>query len=226
MGCFNPDRSDIDLLAVTGHGMSIQTKRAAAEALLRYSAAPRPAEIGILDERQLHLWQHPAPYEFHYSEDWRGKFQKEITSGAWQKWNDSTPTDADLAAHITVTRHRGICLHGKPIAEVFSVVPREHYLESILGGFARGRERLAGNPVYFILNACRIAAYLREGKVLSKDEGGEWALRELPEGLRAVVNQAVAVYRGESESERFDEAALEPFIHTMRSVYTRSGSIR
>jgi len=226
MGCFNLDRSDIDLLAVTGHGMPPQTKRTVTELLLRCSAAPCPVEISILSERQLHPWQYPTPYEFHYSEDWRERFENGLSSGEWQKWNCSTPTDADLAAHITVIQHRGICLHGKPIAEAFPVVPREHYLESILGDFDWGQERLTGNPVYFILNACRIAAYLREGKVLSKDEGGEWALRELPEELCAVVSAALTVYRGGTENERFDEAALESFIDTMKSVYARSGSIR
>ncbi len=58
MGCFNPERSDIDLLIVTRHGMTVETKRTIAELLLRSSMAPSPIEISFLVEQQIRLFQH------------------------------------------------------------------------------------------------------------------------------------------------------------------------
>jgi predicted nucleotidyltransferase len=68
MGCFNPETSDIDLLVVTRQGMSLETKRAMIELLLRFSARPRPIEISFLREQDLEPWQHPTPFDLHYSE--------------------------------------------------------------------------------------------------------------------------------------------------------------
>ena len=56
MSCFNPERSDIDLLIVTRHGMTVETKRTIAELLLRSSMAPSPIEISFLVEQQIRLF--------------------------------------------------------------------------------------------------------------------------------------------------------------------------
>jgi streptomycin 3"-adenylyltransferase len=161
-----------------------------------------------------------STYDFHYSEDWREKVERELVDETWRGWNDGVPVDADLVAHITVTLHRGICLHGKPIAEIFPVVPREHYLASVLADFDWGRERLAANPVYFLLNACRIFAYWRDGLICSKDEGGVWALPVLPEAFRGLVERALVVYRGESGDEHFEAATLAQFAAYVKERFT------
>jgi len=66
-------------------------------------------------------------------------------------------------------------------------------------------------PVYFTLNACRVYAYLLEGSIFSKDEGGAWELRSLPEDFRAIIMQALEIYRGSRNFEPFDEATLGAF---------------
>jgi streptomycin 3"-adenylyltransferase len=210
MGCFNPAHSDRDLLVVTHQGMNVATKRRMAGLLLQYSGAPTPIEISFLREADLRPWRHPAAYDFHFSEDGREKLQQALADETWRAWNDATPTDPDLAAHITVTRRRGLCLYGAPIAAVFPAVPPADYLASIVDDFHWGRERLVANPVYFILNACRILAYRRAGLVCSKDEGGAWGLPGLPEAHRALVDRALAAYRG-ADPLPFDRAAVERF---------------
>lgn len=221
MNCFNPARSDVDLLVVTERGMTLETKRAIAELLLRSSNAPRPFEISFLSKDQLQPWRYPTPYDFHYSEYWREKIERELAEETWQGWNNGAPVDADLAAHITVTLHRGICLYGKSVAEAFPAIPREHYLASIQEDFDWGEERLGFYPTYFILNACRICAYWRDGQICSKDEGGAWALRVLPEEFHGLVAQALAVYRGQSDDEQFDAAALAQFAAYIKERLTR-----
>ncbi len=216
MNCFNLARSDVDLLVITEREMTVATKRTIAELLLRLSNVPRPFEISFLSQDQLRPWRYPTPYDFHFSEDWREKIERELADEMWRGWSDGVQVDADLAAHITVTLHCGICLYGKSVAEAFPAVPHEHYLASILEDFDWGEERLGLYPTYFILNACRIYACWRKGLICSKDEGGEWALRVLLEKFRGLVTQALAVYRGESDDENFDAQMLEQFVVHMK----------
>jgi len=199
MGGFNPQRSDVDLLVVTRRGMRVQTKREVAGLLLHCSNDPRPIEISFLSEAQLRPWRHPPPFDFHFGEDWREELEAQMADGRWRTWNDETRVDGDLAAHITVTLNRGICLHGAPIAEVVPPVPHEDYLDSILSDIDWARERIVENPVYFVLNACRVLAYLSEGLILSKDEGGAWALAGLPSEFHPTIALALDIYRGDAQ---------------------------
>lgn len=210
MGCFNPAGSDLDLLIVTTQPMSLEQKRALIEALLRLSRQPAPIEISFLSAADLTPWHYPTPFDLHYSEGWRERCEQALAGDGWQHWNDSRQTDVDLAAHITITRTRGICLQGRPIAQVLPSVPRQDYIASIWDDFLWARARAAENPPYFILNACRIAAYLLAGRLCSKEEAGAWALTTLPADVHALISQALGIYRGE-ESAPFDTTRLEQF---------------
>lgn len=71
-------------------------------------------------------------------------------------------------------------------------------------------------PVSFVLNACRVWAYLAEGLIFSKDEGGGWALRALPDEFKPLVAQALDVYRG--RRDQVETAALESFAEYVSEV--------
>src|SRR5688500_1242555 len=83
MGCFNPQRSDVDLLAVSRSPLRSEARPQLARLFLQQSGVPAPVEFSLLHHAAVHPWQHPAPYEFHYSEDWRDRTQAHLTSGAW-----------------------------------------------------------------------------------------------------------------------------------------------
>jgi predicted nucleotidyltransferase len=210
MGCFNPARSDLDLLVVSHYGMEVETKRDLIEDLLRVSGAPSPIEISFLRESDLEPWHHPAPFDLHFSEAWREQYVRQLADGQWRMWNDTRRTDPDLAAHVTVLRRRGITLYGEPIAEVLPCVPAADYISAIWGDFLDARRTATRNPSYLILNACRIHAYLCDGRVFSKDEGGVWARRTLAEPWTDTVARALAAYRGETE-ESFEAGEMEAF---------------
>ncbi len=211
MGCFNPECSDIDLLVVTRTGMSVETKRAVIEMLLRCSGRPVPIEISFLREEDLHPWRYPTPFDLHYSETWRAQNERHLATGEWRGWNRTRYRDPDLAAHITITRHRGVCLHGEPIGDVFPEVPAEDYVAALLYDFEDARDEIAKNPVYGVLNLCRVYEYLLEGRISSKEEAGAWAVAAFPKVYGEVVEQALAAYRGRGDVGRFDEAALKRF---------------
>jgi predicted nucleotidyltransferase len=234
MGCFNPERSDLDLLVITRAPMSVETKRALVEALLRLSGNPAPIEISFLSAADLTPWRYPTPFDLHYSEDGRsrceqalarerptgarmprpsrGKRQppKALATDTWRAWNDQRQEDIDLAAHITVTRARGICLLGQPIDETFPPVPARDYIAAIWDDFLVARAHALNKPFYFVLNACRVAAYLLEERICSKEEGGVWALNRVPQVFRGCILQALNVYRSEQDTP-FHAAELEQF---------------
>jgi predicted nucleotidyltransferase len=218
LGCFNPAQSDLDLLIVVRHGLLTRAKRRLAELLLHQSLAPCPVEVSVLSLAHLEPWIHPAPYDYHYSEAWRPKQMAQLLTGEWQQWNNHRLTDPDLAAHVTITLRRGLCLHGQPIPLVFPSVPPEHYRASLLEDFAWAKARLPGGAVYFVLNACRIYAYLAEGLICSKAEGGAWALAHLPEQQHPLVASALEAYASDQGMLEFESVELERFVAAMTAL--------
>ena len=192
MGCFSPEKSDIDLIVVVDGPLTDGTKRAFLDmtAELNAAAPPKGIEMSVVQRYVCDPFLYPTPFETHFS------------SGHLKRYRDDpetyirtmTGTDRDLAAHFTVIRARGKCLVGLPVDEVFGEVPKENYLDALIYDVEGAREEIAECPMYFILNLARVLAYIREGKVLSKKEGGEWALNNLPAEHQALVRSALDEY--------------------------------
>lgn len=223
IGCPIPVPKDIDLLFITQHGLSTETKRLMADLVLAWSAVARagvarPLEVHFLSRENLLPWRHPTPYDFHYSEDWRGRLSEQLASGEWRTWNDRQAVDPDLAAHLTVTLHRGVTLFGPPPAELIPPIPPADYLAAIQFDVANAADWITSNPVYGVLNLCRVAWYVEAGKISSKEEAGHWGSQALPADVARTVSQALAAYRGE-ESGQFDPGDLASFVaYTQRRI--------
>jgi predicted nucleotidyltransferase len=211
LGCFNPARSDIDLLVITHRPLPVDTRRLLAAEILRRSNDPRPLEISCLHSHQLRPWRYPTPYDFHFGEDWRARIQDELQSGGWRRWNDEEKFDRDLAVHFTVTRQRGIRLWGEPISSVIPAVPAEDYRHSLLSDLAWAHDRAVELPVYGILNHCRVYAYIAEGHIYSKREGAHWALERLPAKFHALISGALDAYQG-NDAPVFDAVEVMAFM--------------
>lgn len=221
-GCFNPLRSDIDILAVTRQKMKLETKLALAQLLLDVSGKPAPVEVSFLKFGELHPWRHPAVYDFHYSEDWREDFE----GGDWKNLNAAAQRDVDLAAHITVLNHRGLCLYGKPAAEVFPAIPEQDFIDSVLADVLSVKYGLSGTfeifPVYVVLNACRTLVFLRNKSVMSKEEGGRWALENLPARFHKIIAVALNEYRhGQNEQSGLRQENLAEFAAFIKAEIER-----
>ena len=67
--------------------------------------------------------------------------------------------------------------------------------------------------LYLTLNLCRALAWRREGRILSKAEGGAWGLAHLPAGFHPLLRTALADYRGETAA--YDSAWLPQFARYM-----------
>ena len=125
-GCFNPRRSDIDLLFLTRRSLSPRSRCSVARALLSLSRSPAPVELSVIKRADLHPWRHPCPYDFHYSESWRDRFVRFLAEPA-HHWAAPESGDPDLAGHITILRSRGKALLGLPIDEVFPEIPHADF---------------------------------------------------------------------------------------------------
>lgn len=147
-------------------------------------------EITILTADQLRPWRHPAAFDFHYSELWRGSLEQQLAGG---ELRSGPPTDPDLAAHITMLRAWGRVLLGAPIHEVFPEVPDADFREAILADLEWIRHH--STQIYGVFNACRVLAYLSGEGVLSKAEAADWARRNLPAAHRATTATALSAYR-------------------------------
>ena len=155
MGGFNPDSSDIDLLIVTEKPLTIETMRRLAVLCLENSNHPYPIEVSFLNVSQLVNWNFPTPYDFHYSEYWRKRYENEIKEGTALYLNDDEKKDGDLAAHIMILNHRGVSIAGKPIRQVFPAVPQSDFLTSILGDYEDCLNNMEHEPIYCTLNLIR-----------------------------------------------------------------------
>ncbi len=194
MGCFNPAKSDLDFIVVIAHPMPDETKRAYMDMILSLNAdAPaKGIEMSIVLRSVCKPFVYPTPFELHFSER-HIKWYSENPTDYVQKMNG---TDKDLAAHFTVIRERGKCLCGAPVSVVFAKVPVADYMDSLWEDIYDAPDEIANNTMYLVLNLARVLAYKKEGLILSKKEGGEWALKNLPEEFAPVVETALGEYEG------------------------------
>ncbi|WP_227395950.1 aminoglycoside adenylyltransferase domain-containing protein [Jeotgalibacillus aurantiacus] len=208
MGGFNPNSSDIDVLVVTNKLMTVQTKRELAKLLLMHSNSPFPVEISFLNKEQLKVWQHPCPYDFHYSEFWRERYANDLSNGTIEFLNCDVNVDADLAAHITITNNRGVCIYGRSIEKVFPLIPSSDYLSSILNDFEDCLENIEEDLIYCTLNLIRVYWYLTEGVISSKQEAGNWGLTALPKEIKNTVEKVVKCYSCDKNTYDFERNEL------------------
>ena len=172
MGCFSPGKSDIDIIIVVKRSLSDKEKEALAKLCLSYSKqiGGKGLEMSVILEKNAKNPVYSMPYEFHFSESWREKFESGIIG-------PFPSVDPDLPAHLRVIYERGVVLYGKFIREVFGKVPDGVYFKALLYDLEDVPELLVKHPSYYILNLCRTLGFLKTGKVMSKREGGEWYIQ-------------------------------------------------
>jgi len=169
MGCFNFKSGDIDFLVVVKDKMDVETKKRIISFILELSRSkyvpPKGFEFSVILQRYLKDFVYPTPFELHYSKMWRKDY--ELGKIDYTKENE----DPDLAAHITVTLNRGICLYG-------------------------------------------VLYYLREKIISSKYEAGIWALENLPEKFKDLIDKALLSYK-EGIKVAWDNKELQKFSNYM-----------
>lgn len=201
MGGFNPHTSDVDLLFISKAALMKSTKDELAYVCMELSGQPHPLEVHVLSKHQLEQWNHPSSFEFHYSDYWRKRFKREIYS------IEADCLDEDLAAHLMITKTRGICLFGEPIKKIVPVIPEKDYLASILGDYSDCLKTIHTQPVYAILNLLRVYWFVLDGTISSKQEAGEWGMTTFP----TLYNETIRKALQRKASDTFNMQELSTF---------------
>lgn len=217
LGCFTWETGDIDFLAAVNAALTHPEKTAIIRSLLELNkqAPPKGIEMSIVSEEACRSFTYPTLFLLHFSNAHRTACETDLDAFC----HTMNGTDKDLAAHFTVTRTAGITLCGKPINEVFSEVPKEHYLDSIKQDIENAETEITENPVYTVLNLCRTLAYIKESLILSKKQGGEWALQNLPSAYLPIISSALQEYSAQ-ENPAYDNAQLRTFARFMLNRIT------
>ncbi len=192
MGCFNPEKSDLDLIVVVNEPLQDDVKRKFMNMVIEVNEAgpAKGIEMSIVTKDVCKPFVYPTPFELHFSEMHLGWY-KDDPQDYVRKMKG---TDKDLAAHFTIIGKRGKCLWGQPIEEVFALVPKADYMDSIWEDIADAWEDILDNTMYITLNLARVLAYKNEGLILSKKEGGEWAIKNVPEEYHSLIKAAMSEY--------------------------------
>lgn len=208
MGCMNPQKSDLDLILVVAHSIpdAVKLEFMQHTVALNQEAPAKGLELSIVKKEFCQPFVYPTPFELHFSITHLSWFQKD-PSGYIEKMQG---VDPDLAAHFTVLGTYGTVLYGPEISTVFAPVPKSAYLDSIWGDIENACTDVESDPVYVILNLCRVFAYVREELVLSKDDGGQWGLKNLPERYHILLKTVLYNYRN-TESIAVDIPLAQDF---------------
>ena len=206
MDCYNFEKSDLDFLVVVEGTMTDNVKRAYMDMVMALNAQTpgKGIEMSIVKREVCDPFIYPTPFELHFSQ-MHIKWYSDNPDDYIRKMNG---TDKDLAAHFTVIKVRGKCLFGLPINEVFGEVTEQYYMDSLWNDIEEATEEITDNTMYLTLNLARIYAWIREKKVLSKKEGGEWGLKNLPDKYHPLLQEALKEYKG-MEPEYDMETALD-----------------
>ena len=184
-GDFDPESSDIDLLAATASDVSGAEFEALSD-MHRDFARDNPAwddriEVAYLSVAALRTFRTErspmaviSPGEpFHVTE-------------AGREW----------LMNWYVVREHGVALFGPPAAELIGPIMREEFTECVRGYVAELADRVKGTPdrkyqAYAVLTMCRALHLHRTGEPASKRRAALWAREELPQ-WSGLVRSALA----------------------------------
>lgn len=98
-----------------------------------------------------------------------------------------------------------------------------YYLDSILKDVANARKEIWKDPVYVVLNLCRVLANEEHSLVLSKEQGGDWGLAHLSPASQGPVEMALRAHQ-QGGSVMMDENEAGAFLDEVESRMQRLNS--
>ncbi|NLY43366.1 MAG: DUF4111 domain-containing protein [Clostridiaceae bacterium] len=216
MGCFNAGKSDLDLLIVVEDLIPEDVKKKYMDMVvsLNKEAPAKGIELSIVKKSVCNPFVYPTPFELHFSIahlDWYKNNPKDYV----QKMKGA---DKDLAAHVMIINHRGKVLYGQEIKEVFGEVSKQDYFDSIWFDIEGAQEDILDNTMYVTLNLARVLAYQKDNLILSKKEGGEWGLANLPVKYYPIIITALEEYASGNAFQYNMKLAVEYAEYMLREI--------
>lgn len=193
LGCFNPKKSDLDLLLVIEDDISDEQKMAFMKNVVKINeeAPTKGIELSILKREFCNPFVYPTPFELHFSNMHKSWFQTNPEEYIMKMKG----TDRDLAAHVTIINQNAVVLYGAEVKDVFGNVPKLNYVDSIWSDIKEAKVDILTDPMYVTLTLCRVLGYLKENLILSKQTGGEWGIKNLPQEFHELIQEALICYQ-------------------------------
>jgi streptomycin 3"-adenylyltransferase len=218
------DRSDVDLLVVSGRPTTDEEKGLVIAGLLplsgsRAAAGPaRSLEVTVVDQSAVRPWQYPPELDFQYG-DW---FRADYERGDVAPWASPNP---DLAVLLTTALGASEPLVGPELAVLVDDVPRDDLDRAMLDGIPGLLADLEGDTANVLLTLARIWNTLVTGKINPKDVAAEWALDRLPDERRSGLARAQAVYASGAE-DAWDDLRTTVDVDARRIVEEARAAVR
>lgn len=199
--------SDIDLLVVTDRDTTREEKSLIIRELLTLSGVymkdvKPPIEMTIVNHDAVNPWQYPPEFDFQYGEWLRDEF----AAGNIEPW--STKVMPDLAILITQLLLAHTVLFGKSPNQLLPTIPRQHFIQAIAHSLEELIPNLESDTRNVLLTLARIWNTVETDTILPKPAAAEWAIQQLPENLRVVMQRAKAICVGAQDENWHDVQAL------------------
>lgn len=207
MGCFNPEKSDIDLIIIIKSDITDMQKVEYLKRIVKLNeqAPVKGLEISIVKREYCNPFVYPTPYELHFSPIHQQRF---INNPEFYV-KKMKGVDKDLAAHVTMINKHGIVLYGEPIEHIFGEVLKKDFSDSIFSDVEGAIEVIKNDPMYMTLNLCRTMAFLEEDLYLSKQQGGEWGIENISDKYHPLILQALNCYQTDLTMQADMELAVQ-----------------
>ncbi|MBW4717212.1 aminoglycoside adenylyltransferase domain-containing protein [Saccharothrix obliqua] len=204
LGGFDARRSDVDVVVVCETPMAEAERSAVAERLSdeRLPCPARGLELSVVTlAATLRPAARPA-FELHIT---TAPEDRKVVDGHGHEG------DPDLVLHFAVCRGAGRLVGpGRPATEVFAPVAADLVLAQLAAELRWAAEHAPGE--YAVLNACRAWRFAVDGALVSKVDGGRWALGRVTGPDRALVGAALDRQRCLPAPEP-ERPAVTRFVH-------------
>lgn len=212
LNCFVEGISDIDILIVCSRKINREERLLISKNIMEVDCRPCHLEMSVLWINDLNPWTYPTPCQFHYSDTCTEHYKNLLNGSIKNSFIvDEDFWDTDIACHVHLTNQSGICIYGKPVKDVFPVIPEKDFWDSISNNITEYNFE-TNNPRYFASNILilgRILSYKKEKRILSKYEGGIWTLHYVPEKLRYIIDNAMKEWYFEEKEVEYKKEDLE-----------------
>lgn len=219
-GAFNPESSDIDLIALTRSevpAFAVEDLDAAPRDALRSSGSPWSDEVEVT------IAPKAAVSDFDPQDPPACWVLERGPAESFKAWRP----DRGWLVHLHSMRSHPFVLHGPPPGELIRPVSARTLREVAvwgaqrwLGGYLEQPERLAapGTRAFAVLTCCRLLYTRETGTIASKPAAGAWALNNLDVARHAVIRDALGWRKADATTGPSREAAVRLMRYTRQAL--------
>ncbi|URZ86505.1 aminoglycoside adenylyltransferase domain-containing protein [Floricoccus penangensis] len=200
LGSFNPLISDLDYIIVVKEKLLTSDKEKIMQDVIEklLPLAPKKGlEFHILlTEDCRKVIEEGMEFDFHFSD----YHLENYLNNPLKYIEEMHGVDGDLPVHIAVINQSGKALYGPNPKEIFSIVSKDIYWNSVLNDISDATVSIISAPTYTILNLCRSLAFRKTGTIFSKVDGGNWVLNNITSinyEFKLLILSAINEYEGQ-----------------------------